>query len=126
MASDFDFIPSISSGHVYNGQQVTITCTTERSQTLVWESDEYIGHGMNISIQSNDTAGRAITLNSNSNVIVYVLHTSDDRGNEMIYSQIHIFASLAYPNFTISCRNIDLNLEDSVTYYITGKLKLLN
>ena len=111
--------PLVSGGStLYDGQQISMTCTTEGSQVLHWISPEYIGSSNQLAVCSTDQVGEKVI---NSNVVVLVKSISNNRGVNVIVSVLTVTVSSAFPTFTVSCLNRDLNLNTSVTYITTSK-----
>ena len=107
---------SVPSGsRVYVHQPITITCST-RGHILVWESNEYIGLGGQLTFASGDSRGRRA--NSEINNQTFAVLTSIEPELE---SQLSLTVASNYQSFTITCRNVDQGLADNVTYITSGE-----
>ena len=106
-------------------QPITITCIAWGTQILAWESDEYIGHGGQLAFGPGDMEGTIAgsDVMEQTYAILTRSRAMDDNSKPQlpIESQLHLTVVSKYQTFTITCRNVDLGLADSITYHISGE-----
>lgn len=105
---------------VFAGQPIRVTCTTTNSRILAWESEQYIGNNDQIAFAFGSTLETTIIV-SRMGAIARLINSTDSNGVRMIQSEFLINVSSTYPNSTISCRNVDYDLVDNITFHKTGE-----
>ena len=115
-----DLIPSVPDGSaVYINQPITITCITRNSQALAWRSDQYIGPGQQLSFNSLSTPGtKEISPNGAEATFVRM---DNNNGELTLQSILRISVIPTFTTFTVTCRNIDTGVSESVTYQTRSK-----
>ena len=111
---------SVQTGsYVFVDQVITMNCTSTGSQFLLWESDEYIGYHMQISLTSEKVITGDEHLKSGSVSFVDVQSTGSE-GQTQISSKFRLVILPDYEVFTIKCRNGDHGSQANVTYHLSG------
>lgn len=110
---------------VFVKQPIIITCTTYETQVLAWESVEYIGPLGQLPFTTQDTEGkkRNSMIMDQTFAILTRNTITEGTGVQQLESQLHLTVASKYQTFTITCRNVDYDLIDNVTFHISGKYK---
>ena len=104
---------------VYPRQPVTITCTTRNSQTLAWESEEYIGGGTQLLLTSSHSPYSTNT--SRNGAIGILISVTNDNGELMIESELLINITTRSSSSHVTCRNVNSGETDTVVFYKTNE-----
>ena len=100
-------------------EMVVFTCVVRGSNSLVWESDEYVGVGQRVtlaSVEPNGTMRPAIRNNETVATLVYAV----DAGEVVIVSTLRIRVNSTYPVASVQCINDGANIVTSTSFLMAG------
>ena len=106
------------------GDEITFTCVTNRSASLAWSSDDYIGRGgIQLEFASFDSPGkiarnRVSPIGTQASLISKEIKENETQG--ILESQLNVIVTSDYPNPTINCLNIDAGYKETTSFQLLG------
>ena len=106
------------------GDVLSFTCVTRDSPILTWSSDQYIGvGGEQLEILSIDSPGTTFVSMVDPSTVAVLTNTTDHNGTSIIMSQLSIIVlpSIVQEYHSITCSNVGIGTETSITLQLAGK-----
>ena len=103
------------------GESHQFECVAPFSLTIEWTSDEYIS-GLNMQITTNSPIGTPLASGNGGTYAVLESIIGLENGGLQLVSSLNIVISpnIREQNHTVTCLNVDLGTQQSITFRMAG------